>query len=54
MIVLHEEGEGGSAISDLSGPVIAVSAAVNNLVLVSYLFKVNSGNIEHCVKSVQS
>lgn len=35
LIVLHEEGEGGSAISDLSGPVTAVSAAVNNLVLVA-------------------
>lgn len=35
LVVLHEEGEEGRAISDLSGPVLAVSSAVNNLVLVA-------------------
>uniref|UniRef100_T2MH95 Vinculin n=1 Tax=Hydra vulgaris TaxID=6087 RepID=T2MH95_HYDVU len=34
LVVIHEEGEEGGAIPDLSEPVNTVSAAVNNLVLV--------------------
>ena len=35
LVILHEETEGGLAMPDLSAPVQAVSAAVQNLVLVS-------------------
>lgn len=34
LVILHEETEGGLAMPDLSAPVQAVSAAVQNLVMV--------------------
>jgi vinculin len=39
LVILHEETEGGLAMPDLSAPVQAVSAAVQNLVLVSIICK---------------
>lgn len=41
LVILHEEGEDGSAIPDLSRPVQAVSMAVANLVKVSLFIKWN-------------
>lgn len=44
LVIMHEEGEvDGKAIPDLTGPVVAVQAAVSNLV------KVSASHNAHCV-----